>query len=45
VAENKVLDFESSVGSEAAGKLTKQQLEYLDHEIQTRSPQYESQEI
>ena len=42
VTENKVLEFEFGARSEATGKLTKQQLEYLDHAIQTNSPHRES---
>lgn len=45
MTENKVLEFEFSARSETAGKLTKLQLEHLDHEIQASSLQRKSQEI
>jgi hypothetical protein len=45
VSENKVLEFKFGSRSEATGKLTKQQLEYLDHEIQIISRSTRSQEI
>jgi hypothetical protein len=36
MTENKILKLEFSARSEAAGKLTEQQSECLDHEIQTK---------
>ena len=45
MTENKILKLEFSARSEAAGKLTEQQSECLDHEIQTNPQPTESYEI
>jgi hypothetical protein len=45
MTENKILKLESSARSEAVGKLTEQQSECLDHEIQTNRQPTESHEI
>ncbi len=45
MTENKILKLKFSARSEAAGKLTKQQSERLDHEIQTNPQPTESYEI
>jgi hypothetical protein len=45
MTENKILKLEFSVQSEAAGKLTEQQSECLDHEIQINPQPTESYEI
>jgi hypothetical protein len=45
MTENKILKLEFSARSEAAGKLTEQQSECLDHEIQINPQPTESYEI
>ena len=45
MTENKILKLEFSAQSEAAGKLTEQQSECLDHEIQINPQPTESYEI
>ncbi len=45
MTDNKILKLEFSARSEAAGKLTEQQSECLDHEIQTNPQTTESYEI
>ncbi len=45
MTENKILKLEFSARSEAAGKLTEQQSECLDHEIQTNPQPTKSYEI